>query len=116
MGAAMRGMWLAGPLALALALGTGWAAAAFDPMAPPGKITAGAKAGAVVPQDKTLAWVRLDGRHSIAWYGGKAIKVGDAVEGGRVSAIREDHIVISGKGGSRSIYLFDRTVRGHRPN
>ncbi|MDP3214124.1 MAG: hypothetical protein Q8S73_08470 [Deltaproteobacteria bacterium] len=112
----MRGIWLAGPLALALALGTGWAAAAFDPMAPPGKITAGAKAVAVVPQDKTLAWVRLNGRYSIAWYGDKAIKVGDAVEGGRVSAIREDHIVISGKGGSRSIYLLDRTVRGHHPN
>lgn len=116
MGAAMRGMRLVGPLALALALCTGWAAAAFDPMAPPGKITAGAKAGAVVPQDKTLAWVRLNGRHSIAWYGGKAIKVGDVVEGGRVSAIREDHIVILGKGGSRSIYLFDRMVRGNHPN
>lgn len=116
MGAAMRAMWLAGPLALALALGTGWAAAAFDPMAPPGKITVGVEAGVVVPQDKTLAWVRLNGRHSIAWYGGKAIKVGDAVEGGRVSAIHEDHIVISGKGGSRSIYLLDRTVRGNHPN
>jgi len=38
------------------------------------------------------------------------------VEGGRVSAIREDHVVISGRGGSRSIYLLDRSVRGNRPN
>lgn len=116
MGAAMRKRRLTGQLTLALALGTGGAAAAFDPMAPPGKVTPVAGAGAVVQQDKTLAWVRLDGRNSIAWYGGKAVKLGEAVEGGRVSAIREDHIVISGRGGSRSIYLLDRSVRGDRPN
>ena len=116
MGAAMRGIWLAGSLTLTLALGTGWALAGFDPMAPPVKVTVGVEAGAVVPQDKTLAWVRLDGRNSIAWYGGKAVKLGEAVEGGRVSAIREDHVVISGRGGSRSIYLLDRSVRGNRPN
>ncbi|HQT31617.1 MAG TPA: hypothetical protein PLE48_13620 [Thiobacillus sp.] len=112
----MRGMWLAGQLALVLALGTGGAVAGFDPMAPPVKVTVGAEAGAVVQQDKTLAWVRLDGRNSVAWYGGKAVKLGDAVEGGQVSAIREDHIVISGRGGSRGIYLLDRSVRGNRLN
>ncbi len=57
MGAAMRRRWLTGQLALALALGTGWAAAAFDPMAPPVKVAPVAEAGAVVQQDKTLAWV-----------------------------------------------------------
>ena len=116
MGAAMRKRRLTGQLALALALGTGGAAAAFDPMAPPVKVAPVAEAGAVAQLDKTLGGVRLDGRNSIAWYGGKAVKVGDTVEGGRVSAIREDRIVISGRGGSRSIYLLDRSVRGDRPN
>jgi len=36
--------------------------------------------------------------------------VGDAVVGGRVVAIREDHIVISGKDGRRTVYLLDRSV------
>lgn len=110
MGAAMKVLRLKCQLILALALTTSWPAAAFDPMAPPKKVTAAADA----PQDKALAWVRVNGRNSIAWYGGTAVKVGDAVEGGRVSAIHEDHIVISSKGGSRSIYLLDRTVRGNR--
>jgi hypothetical protein len=91
-------------LALLLALATAWAEAAFDPMAPP---TTSATAAAA-PQDSALAWIRMNGRQSIAWYGGAVVKVGDAVNGGRVSAIREDHIVISGKGGSRKIYLLER--------
>lgn len=112
MGAAMRALRVTCQLALVLALTTSWATAAFDPMAPPNIAVNQADA----PQVKVLAWVRMSGRNSIAWYGGSAVKVGDAVEGGRVSAIREDHIVISGKGGSRSIYLLDRTVRGNHPN
>jgi hypothetical protein len=94
-------------LAMGLALPIGWASAAFDPMAPP-------KVGAdqvAAPQTSALEWIRMNGRYSIASYRGVTLKVGDAVEGGRVSAIREDHIVISGKGGSRSIYLLERTVR-----
>lgn len=91
--------------ALLLALAAPVAEAAFDPMAPPPAISATA---AAVPQDSVLAWIRMNGRESIAWYGGVAVKVGDAVNGGRVSAIREDHIVISGKGGSRKIYLLER--------
>jgi hypothetical protein len=95
-------------LVLVLAFAASGVSAAFDPMAPP-KSTV--EAG--VPQDRSLAWIRMNGRHSIAWYGGTTVKLGDAVEGGWVSAIREDHIVISNKGGSRSIYLLDRTVRGN---
>lgn len=113
MGAAMKALWVTCQLALVLALTTSWATAAFDPMAPP-KIAVTQANQADVPQVKALAWVRMNGRNSIAWYGGSAVKVGDAVDGGRVSAIREDHIVISSKGGSRSIYLLDRTVRGNR--
>lgn len=109
MGAAMKEFLVKCQLAVVLALATSWAAAAFDPMAPP-KVTTAAE----VRQDSALAWIRVNGRQSIAWYGGTAVKVGDAVEGGRVSAIREDHIVISGKGGSRSIYLLERTVRNNR--
>jgi hypothetical protein len=110
MGAAVKALWVTCQLAWVLALTTSWATAAFDPMAPP-KVAVNQ---ADVPQLKALAWVRMSGRNSIAWYGGSAVKVGDAVDGGRVSAIREDHIVISSKGGSRSIYLLDRTVRGNR--
>ena len=46
--------------------------------------------------------------------GGTAVKLGDAVEGGRVSAIREDHIVISGKGGRRTVYLLEQPIRNKR--
>jgi len=55
--------------------------------------------------------VRVNGRHSIAWYGGTTVRLGDAVEGGRVMAIHEDHIVISGKGGRRTVYLLDHATR-----
>jgi len=58
-----------------------------------------------------LAWVRVNGRHSIAWYNGTTVKVGDSVEGGRVAAIHEDHIVLSGKGGRRAVYLLDHAFR-----
>jgi hypothetical protein len=58
-----------------------------------------------------LAWVRVNGPHSIAWYNGTTVKVGDTVEGGRVTAIQEDHIVLSGKGGRRAVYLLDQTIR-----
>ncbi len=58
-----------------------------------------------------LAWVRVNGRQSVAWYGGTTVKVGDSVDGGQVTAIREDHIVISGKGGRRTVHLLDHTIR-----
>lgn len=58
-----------------------------------------------------LAWVRVNGRHSIAWYNGTTVKVGDPVEGGQVAAIHEDHIVLSGKGGRRTVYLLDHAIR-----
>lgn len=61
--------------------------------------------------EPTLAWVRVNGKRSIAWYGGSTVKLGDTVEGGRVTAIREDHIVISGKSGRRSVYLLDESTR-----
>ena len=85
-------------------------AAAFlpDPTALP-KSLSSATAGAT-PEATGLAWVRVNGPHSIAWYGGTTVKVGDSVVGGRVVAIREDHIVISGKDGRRTVYLLDHTV------
>ena len=58
-----------------------------------------------------LAWVRVNGRHSIAWYNGTTVKVGDAVEGGRVVAIHEDHIVLSNKNERRAVYLLDHATR-----
>lgn len=58
-----------------------------------------------------LAWVSVNGNHSIAWYDGTTVTVGDAVEGGRVAAIHEDHIVLTGKGGRRAVYLLDHAIR-----
>lgn len=80
-----------------------------DPTALP-KSLSSAPAGAT-PEATGLAWVRVNGRHSLAWYGGTTVKLGDAVEGGRVTAIREDHIVISGKGGRSTVYLLDHSIR-----
>lgn len=64
-----------------------------------------------VTVEPTLAWVKVNGKRSIAWYGGSAVKLGDSVDGGRVTAIREDHIVISGKSGRRTVYLLDESTR-----
>ncbi len=61
--------------------------------------------------EPTLAWVKVNGKRSIAWYGGSTVKLGDPVDGGRVTAIREDHIVISGKSGRRTVYLLDESTR-----
>jgi hypothetical protein len=109
MGTAMKRLKLKCLLAGLLALPMSWALAAIDPMAPP-------KVGVdhvAAPQASTLEWIRMNEHDSIARYRGVTVKVGDAVEGGRVSAIREDHIVISGKGGRRSIYLLERSVRSN---
>ncbi len=84
------------------------AASLPDPTALPQSLSS-APAGAP-SEEAGLAWVRVDGPRSIAWYGGTTVKVGDAVAGGRVAAIREDHIVISGKHGRRAVYLLDRSV------
>ena len=96
--------------ALAALLAPPLAAASLpDPTMLP-KSLSSAPAGSA-PEEASLAWVRVDGRHSLAWYGGTTVKLGDPVEGGRVTAIREDHIVISGKGGRRTVYLLDHSIR-----
>lgn len=110
MGAAMKAGRVKCRLAFVLMLAAGGASAAFDPTAPSGIQT---EAGAA-SRDAGLAWVRLNGRDSLAWYGGTAVRLGDPVAGGRVTAIAEDHIVISGKGGRRTVYLLDRPIRGNR--
>jgi hypothetical protein len=95
-------------LALAVLLSTTVAAASLpDPTALPKTLSNADVSGAA----EELAWVRVDGRNSIAWFGGTTVKLGEQVEGGRVTAIREDHIVISGKHGDRSIYLLDQSIR-----
>jgi hypothetical protein len=85
------------------------AASLPDPTALPPSLSSAPTGTA--PAETGLAWVRLNGRNSIAWYGGTTVKLGDPVEGGRVTAIREDHIVISGKGGRRTVYLLDHAIR-----
>lgn len=109
--ARMSRVWLQAQWTLVLLLVAGGAVAALDPTEPP-KLRASAGMGAdAVPEEASLAWVRVNGRHSIAWYGGTTVKLGDAVEGGQVTAIHEDHIVISGKGGRRTVYLLDDATR-----
>lgn len=82
----------------------------FDPTAPPQVRTRENPSENV----SRLAWVRLDGRNSIAWYGDTTVKLGERVEGGRVVAIHEDHIVIAGRGGRRTIPLLSSQVL-HQP-
>jgi len=97
-------------LALAALLSTPVAAASLpDPTALPKTLLSAGAEGASVPAG--LAWVRVNGLNSIAWFGGTTVKLGDPVEGGRITAIREDHIVISGKDGRRAVYLLDQSVR-----
>jgi hypothetical protein len=97
-------------LAAALVLSLpSFAASLPDPTALPRSMAApGAENAPAVP---VLEWVRVNGHGSIAWYGGTTVKVGDAIEGGRVAAIHEDHIVISSKSGRRSVYLLERSIR-----
>ena len=84
------------------------AIAAIDPTAPPG--TLGANKGGAQARAE-LAWVRINGKQSVAWYGGTVVRMGEAVENGRVVAIREDGIVIAGPAGRRMILLLDPAVR-----
>jgi len=105
----MNGRLLKAQLGLALLLVAGMASAVSDPTEPPK--TRASAGGETAPAEAGLAWVRLNGRHSIAWYGGTTVKLGEAVEGGRLTAIHEDHIVISGKGGRRTVYLLDHATR-----
>ena len=97
-------------LALGALLTTPLAAASLpDPTTLPKGMSGSEAAG--TSGEAALAWVRLNGRDSIAWYGGTTVKLGDSVDGGRVSAIHEDHIVISGRDGRRAVYLLDQSVR-----
>lgn len=95
-------------LAFLVWLIAGTAQAVIDPTAPPA-LPDGNGTGAAAPAG--LAWVRVDGKQSLAWYGGTVVRLGDVVEGGRVVAIREDHIVIAGRQGRRVVYLLDQAVR-----
>jgi hypothetical protein len=85
------------------------AASLPDPTALP-QFQAGRGAGGS-PEAAVLAWVSVNGNHSVAWYNGTTVKVGDPVEGGRVAAIHEDHIVLSGRDGRRAVYLLDHAIR-----
>lgn len=101
-------------LAALLALTSGWVAAGFDPTAPPKLPASGDAAGTdAVPG---LVWVRVNGPHSIAWYGGTVVRLGDQVEGGRITAIREDHIVITGSQGRRTVPLLGGPIRKEGPS
>ncbi|HWR77567.1 MAG TPA: hypothetical protein VN283_10220 [Thiobacillus sp.] len=101
--------------ALAALLATPLAAASLpDPTALPKFRASPDAAGsneAGVHETAALAWMRVNGHHSIAWYNGTTVKVGDSVDGERVTAIHEDHIVLSGKGGRRAVYLLDHAIR-----
>ncbi|MFZ5491307.1 MAG: hypothetical protein ACOY6E_02240 [Pseudomonadota bacterium] len=83
--------------------GPSWAQ--FDPTEPPPMVAASAQPGHVNSQ--RLYWVRVDGSHSVAWYGGTTVRLGELVDDGRLIAIHEDHIVIAGSRGRRVVYLVD---------
>ena len=88
-----------------------FALAGFDPTAPPPVRTLESQNQA--QKVSGLAWVRVDGKNSIAWYGDTTVKLGERVEGGRVVAIHEDHIVIEGRAGRRLIPLWGSQVQHH---
>lgn len=87
--------------------------AAIDPTEPPRSL------GAPSVQDAQSvarpAWVRVDGSRSVAWYGGTVVRLGETVAGGRLVAIHEDHVVISGPAGRQRIDLLDPSVRVRHP-
>lgn len=90
----------------------GQTSAQFDPTAPPPMPTLPAAAG---PATSTpLAWVRVDGQHSVAWYGGTTVRLGDTVDNGRLAAIHEDHIVIIGNQGRRVVYVLDPALNAQQ--
>lgn len=82
---------------------------AIDPTAPP--LTTGASATTGAGANAQLAWVLVDGRQSVAWYDGAVARLGDTVNGERLLAIREDHIVLAGPQGTRRVYLLDPRLR-----
>lgn len=79
--------------------------AQFDPTAPPPMATLATAPSP--PNSPRLAWLRVDGRHSVAWYGGTTVRLGETVDNGRLVAVHEDHIVIAGSQGRRVVHLID---------
>lgn len=80
-------------------------AQAIDPTAPP--VAVGAPAAATGGESTAqLAWVRVDGRRSVAWYDGTVARLGDTLSGERLVAVREDHIVLVGPQGTRRVYML----------
>lgn len=79
---------------------------AIDPTAPPVSVAAPAAVASTAATTQ-LAWVRVDGSRSVAWYGGSVARLGDTVNGERLLAVREDHVVLSGAQGTRRVYLLD---------
>jgi len=86
--------------------------AEFDPTAPPALSSNDAAKDR--PGGSGLAWVRVNGKDSIAWYDNAPVKLGDLVEGGRIVVIREDHIEIAGREGRHTVRLLDPGVQ-HNP-
>lgn len=93
-----------------IVLAGGWttAHATFDPMQPPASLSLDTvNAPAVVSQ---LSWIRNDHRRPVAWYGGRVVGIGDQVDGVRIQAIRDDHIVVTGQEGRQVIWLLGTRI------
>ncbi len=87
-------------------------AARFDPTSPPPAVRQAADVSA--PPAPELTWVRVAGKHSIAWYGGRVVHLGESIDGGRVVAIREDRIEIQRAGERQVIPLWSPVTRVQR--
>jgi hypothetical protein len=87
---------------------------AIDPTAPPRAAAASSATGTDPAASTQLAWVRVDGPRSVAWYGGTVARLGDTVNGERLLAVREDHVVLSGAQGTRRVYLLDPRLRAQQ--
>lgn len=99
----LKGVLLAGLAAAALS-----AAAMHDPMAPPAGPAPGVAAQPAAPpfSPAPLLWTRVGGQGPVAWYGGRPVGIGEMVEGGRIVAIAEDHIVIAAQGRLHRVSLI----------
>lgn len=91
-------------------LAGGWATAhaVFDPMQPPASLSQTAVNAPAV--ESQLSWIRNDNRRPVAWYGGRVVGVGDQVDGVRIQAIRDDHIVVTSQQGRQMIWLLGTRI------
>lgn len=85
-----------------------------DPMAPPRppKTRVATGNAPVSNTPAPLLWTRVGADTAVAWYGGHLVQVGSEVNGARIEAIAEDHIVVSKQGRRHRVPLLAEDLTG----